>query len=342
MTYPIASEELLTLFETTPDLVCVADKIGYFKNFNPAVPKTLGYTREELLAHPIATHMHPDDRERTLNRRTKLLAGETMVNFQNRYITKKGKIVWLEWTSVYLPEKELVFAIAKNITSRKKMEQEIEAEFLRLRHQATQFKTTLEREKKSVAVELHEELAQLATAVKVDVDWISSNISSQSEQTKNRVGHALITADLLVDTIRRISFSISPGMLDDLGLEATMEWYSKEFALTTGIKCDFKSSFNESALTKEIQLDFFRICQQALANIKQQAQATSVKISINDSDNKIILLIQDNSDSSLELNSSANTDIKERADSIDAKCRFEINKIIVELALSADPSRSLS
>ena len=60
--HSIAAEDLLMLFETTPDLVCVADKNGYFKNFNSAVPKTLGYTREELLSQPIATHMHPDDR----------------------------------------------------------------------------------------------------------------------------------------------------------------------------------------------------------------------------------------------------------------------------------------
>ena len=93
--YSIAAEDLLMLFQTTPDLVCIADKVGYFKNFNPAVPQTLGYTREELLAQPIATHMHPDDREMTLNRRAMLLKGDTMVNFQNRYITKKEKIMTL-------------------------------------------------------------------------------------------------------------------------------------------------------------------------------------------------------------------------------------------------------
>ena len=67
--YSSSTEDMLMLFETTPDLVCIADKEGYFKNFNPAVPQTLGYTREELLSKPIATHMHPEDREMTLSRR---------------------------------------------------------------------------------------------------------------------------------------------------------------------------------------------------------------------------------------------------------------------------------
>ena len=89
----INAEDLLMLFETTPDLVCIADKIGYFKNFNSAVPQTLWYTREELLSQPISDHMHPEDREMTLNRRAQLLKGDTMVNFQNRYITKKKNII---------------------------------------------------------------------------------------------------------------------------------------------------------------------------------------------------------------------------------------------------------
>ena len=91
--HSITAEDLLMLFQTTPDLVCIADKTGYFRNFNAAVPQTLGYSREELLSRPIADHMHPEDREMTLNRRAQLLKGDTLVNFQNRYITKAGRVV---------------------------------------------------------------------------------------------------------------------------------------------------------------------------------------------------------------------------------------------------------
>ena len=214
----LPTEDLLALFQSTPDLVCIADKEGFFRNFNPAVPALLQYTPDELLARPIADFMHPDDREPTGTRRARLLKGETMLNFRNRYITSTGDVVWLEWTSVFLKERQLVLAIAKNITDRKQMEQQVEEEFLKLKHQAVRFKSNIEKEKKDVAAELHEDLAQLATAVRVDVDWIKSNLQAAQPEIANRLEHARVAADLLVDTIRRISFSMSPAMLDDLGL----------------------------------------------------------------------------------------------------------------------------
>lgn len=324
--HSITAEDLLMLFETTPDLVCIADKIGYFKNFNSAVPQTLGYTREELLAQPIANHMHPEDREMTLNRRAQLLKGDTMVNFQNRYITKKGNIVWLEWTSVYLPERELVFAIAKNISARKEMEHQVLEEFMQLKHQATQFKSNLEKDRKYVAAELHDDLAQLATAVKVDVDWISSNVNAAPE-AKKRIEHALVSADLLIDTIRRISFSISPGMLDDLGLDATLDWYCHEFSTSNGIDCSFESNYNESMLSKEVSLDFFRICQQVLSNAVQHGHAARVKIVIKEQAGKVVLTIE--GVNAADMGASGVISIHERAASFGGRCVVQEDKVLV-------------
>jgi PAS domain S-box-containing protein len=323
--YNITAEDLLMLFETTPDLVCIADKIGFFKNFNSAVPKTLGYTREELLSQPISNHMHPDDREMTLNRRAQLLKGETMVNFQNRYITKSKNIIWLEWTSVYLPERELVFAIAKNITARKEMEHQVLDEFVKLKQQAALFKRNLEKDRKYVATELHEDIAQLATAVRVDIDWISSNVDAASE-AKKRIDHALVSADLLVDTIRKISFSISPGMLDDVGLDATLEWYCNEFSTSNGIDCSFESNYDEAMLSKEVRLDFFRICQQVLSGISQHAYTDKIKISITQKSGKVKLTIDGIKGDEL---TAGPISIDERASSFGGKCVVKGKRIVV-------------
>ena len=100
---------LFTLFEMTPDLVCIVSKEGFFQKINPAVSRKLGYTDEELKAVPVSTFIHPADKERTASERAKLLNNHPLLNFQNRYCHKNGETVWLEWTSIYLPEKELVF-----------------------------------------------------------------------------------------------------------------------------------------------------------------------------------------------------------------------------------------
>lgn len=285
--------EIFSLFEMTPDLVCIASKDGFFKKINPAVTKKLGYTKEELYSRPVFSFMHPDDREMTARERAKLLKGKTMLNFQNRYITKNGEIVWLEWTSVYLPDKELVLAIAKDVTKTKLAEKEIEKKYEEFKSLATHFKASMENSRKFLAAELHEELAQLAAVVKMDIDFIKNTESTFSEQANKRLEHAIAVSNVLINAIRRISFSISPGMLNDVGLTATLEWQCKEFSILNGIPCTFKTAYDEAHLTQEMKLDFFRVCQEALINIMDHAEAKNVSICIEEVGKDICLTIID-------------------------------------------------
>ena len=96
---------LAPFFELSADLLCIAGFDGYFKMTSPSVSKTLGYSEEELLARPINSFIHPQDREITARHRTKILQGKPLLNFENRYLTKDGVIVWLSWTSMPLHEK---------------------------------------------------------------------------------------------------------------------------------------------------------------------------------------------------------------------------------------------
>jgi PAS domain S-box-containing protein len=115
--------DLEYFFEVAPDLLCIAGFDGYFKKINPAVCKVLGYSEEELFVSPINDFIHPDDRERTAEKRRALLLGRSLLNFENRYLTKDGAIVWLSWTSVPIKKDRLVFAIAKDITYRRQLEE---------------------------------------------------------------------------------------------------------------------------------------------------------------------------------------------------------------------------
>lgn len=116
--------DLDLFFELSPDLLCIAGFDGYFRRVNPAFIKLMGYSEGELLAKPIAALIHPDDREITSAYRANILHGENLLNFENRYITKDGQVVWLAWTSIPLQEKKLVYAIAKNVTFKKKQEED--------------------------------------------------------------------------------------------------------------------------------------------------------------------------------------------------------------------------
>ena len=121
-----SEEQFRNVFELSADLVCIADFNGYFRVINPSFQRILGYSPEELLGKPFLQFVHPDDREKTLHIvAEKLEQGETVVSFANRYICRDGNLVWLEWVSRPLLAEGLIFAIARDITIRKKTEGEL-------------------------------------------------------------------------------------------------------------------------------------------------------------------------------------------------------------------------
>lgn len=123
-TRPASNYSLKPFFELSTDLLCIAGFDGYFKRINPALCELLGYTKKELLSRPINSFIHPDDRDITAKHRNNIRKGKSLLNFENRYLSKEGKTIWLSWTSIPVDEDELVYAIAKNITHRKKHEEE--------------------------------------------------------------------------------------------------------------------------------------------------------------------------------------------------------------------------
>lgn len=89
---------------------------------NPAVIKTLGFSREELMSRPIDSFIHPEDQDATRQHRQNLIQGVPLHYFENRYLTRSGETVWLSWTSMPDPDKGLIYAVAKNITHKKQLD----------------------------------------------------------------------------------------------------------------------------------------------------------------------------------------------------------------------------
>lgn len=111
-------------FDSSPDLLCVAGFDGYFKRINPSVSKLLEYSNEELFSRPINDFVFEADQSTTASARKDLTRKIGLYNFENRYVTKSGNIVWLLWTSFPVEKDQLVYAIAKNITLKKQLELE--------------------------------------------------------------------------------------------------------------------------------------------------------------------------------------------------------------------------
>ncbi|HJV49666.1 MAG TPA: PAS domain S-box protein [Geothrix sp.] len=122
------------LVHTASDLMVIADPNGCFKQVNPACLQALGYTEQELLAHPFIDFVHPDDRQATLDEISRQIRRGSSLNFENRYLCKDGSVRWLSWRAVFVEKEGTTYATARDMTERK----QVEAERARLQFQLQQ------------------------------------------------------------------------------------------------------------------------------------------------------------------------------------------------------------
>ncbi|MBP5976842.1 PAS domain S-box protein [Brasilonema sp. CT11] len=114
------------LFNLSLDMLAIGNFNGYFTQVNPAWEKTLGFTQTELTTQPYLAFVHPDDQATTLTQGQKLARGQQTIDFENRFRTKGGSYRWISWNVVCVPQENVLYAIARDITDRKQTEQERE------------------------------------------------------------------------------------------------------------------------------------------------------------------------------------------------------------------------
>ena len=112
-------EELATLFETSRDMMCIANFDGYLLRVNPAWEETLGYTAEELTSRPYVEFVHPDDREATVAEKESVSGGQVALLFENRYRRKDGEYRWLSWNAIPVTKEGRIYATARDVTEQK-------------------------------------------------------------------------------------------------------------------------------------------------------------------------------------------------------------------------------
>lgn len=125
--------QLNRFFESSVDMLCIANFDGYFVDVNPAFVKLLGYTKEELFAKKINEFVYAPDKETTQSIRDGIHKNKTLINFQNRYVHKSGQLIWLSWSAVPVEDEKLVYAIAKDITQEMRLRDERVLEFTKLK-----------------------------------------------------------------------------------------------------------------------------------------------------------------------------------------------------------------
>ncbi|HEY2738114.1 MAG TPA: ATP-binding protein, partial [Thermoanaerobaculia bacterium] len=119
----LAEQDRDRFFDLSVDLLAIAGTDGYFKQLNPAWEKALGWTPAELAARPFVELVHPDDVAKTLRETQRLRLGGRTLDFENRFRTREGGYRWISWRATALPERRLIYAVARDISEQRKVEQ---------------------------------------------------------------------------------------------------------------------------------------------------------------------------------------------------------------------------
>ena len=149
-----------------------------------------------------------------------------------------------------------------------------------------------EEERTKVAREIHDELGQTLTAFKMDVGWISRRLTDDAPATRAKLVSMVTLIDDAVAAVRRMAADLRPGILDDLGLAAALEWQGQQFEQRTHIRCALRVSVDD-ALDPLVATAMFRICQESLDNVARHSRASCVTVTLDRCDTDLVLEVRD-------------------------------------------------
>ncbi len=180
------------------------------------------------------------------------------------------------------------------IADRERAEQQLKTSLDQLRALAARLQSVREEERTSISREIHDELGQACTAIKMDLALIGRRLTKRQTQLRAKIDSAMRLVDSMIVTLRRIASELRPRTLDDLGLPAALESQAQEFESRTGIHCSVTLPQEPFSLDADRSTTIFRIFQESLTNVARHAHATRVEALLKMKNDRIIFQVIDN------------------------------------------------
>jgi signal transduction histidine kinase len=176
----------------------------------------------------------------------------------------------------------------------RRAEEQLRESHEQLRALSVYLQTIREEERTRIAREVHDELGQALTSCKLDLSWIAGHLPHELKPLVDKARALSSHIDSTIQTVRRISTELRPGVLDHLGLGAALEWQANEFQNRTGIRCDVFAEIGELQIEQNLSTTLFRIFQETLTNVIRHAGATHVTVHLKEAGGRIYLDVKDN------------------------------------------------
>ena len=296
-----SEEEYRTLTETATDAIISIDDKGLVTTWNKAAETIFGYSKEEAKGNSVADLVIPEEYREDFKKGFEHFRRTGQGPYVGRTIElyglkKDGSTLPLELalSSLQLKEKWEATAIIRDITRRKKAEQELKESSRNLAYLSRKIIKIQEDERKRISRELHDEIGQALTAINFQIESLRNNSVIDSKEVEEKLTEIKSIADEASANVHRISYDLRPSMLDELGLIPTLQWYTNNFFKMTNINVNLKTTAAVEKLSDEAKTLLYRITQEALTNVLKHAEATNVNIKLTRYKNCVKLSIEDN------------------------------------------------
>jgi PAS domain S-box-containing protein len=282
------------LFETAQDgiLILNADT-GQIDDVNPFLTDLLGYTREQLLGNKL-WEIGPFKDTKASKAEFRELQREAYVRYEDLPLeTSAGKSINVEFVSnVYqVNGAKVIQCNIRNITERKQAEAKRKQYSRKLQVLSRRLVEAQETERRNIARELHDEIGQALTVMQLNLQAMLQ--LPGADALTPRLTENLKVVERVLEQVQDISLDLRPSILDDLGLEPALRWYTDRQAALVELKVEFHADPLEQRLDPVIETECFRVAQEALTNVVRHAQAKAVTVELRKEEGQLHLCVRD-------------------------------------------------
>ncbi len=286
-----AKQERDRLVKLSADMMCVSGFDGRLRQFNPAWKRILGWSAEELLTKPIIFFIHPRDHSVALAAERSLQAGEEIRGLETRLRCRDGSYRWLSWNCIPLLTEEQVFSVLRDVTAQKQAQRRLLKHQEQLRALASQLSLVEERQRRELAVALHDGLGQNLFAARAMITILEHPEAAKDHQrTLNELSELL---DTCMGQARSLSFELCPPILYEDGLAPALDWLTQHFTNQTGIECTFQNDAKTFELNGDKRSIVYQCVRELLSNINKHAQAERAELTMTGSAEYLTLMVED-------------------------------------------------
>jgi PAS domain S-box-containing protein len=283
------------------DAIVVIDSRQNIVLFNPAAEKMFGRSAQSMLGSPLSvlipTHLRKDHSRHVAQFQQSATPSRAMAPLLSiTGLHANGTLFPIESTisqTMVRGEAQLT-AVLRDITERQLAERELKEMNDELALLLVQREDIRENERTRISLELHDDLGQRLTGLKLDVAWLSNRIKDGRIPEQDKIDALRAQIDQAISSVRRISTELRPMVFDELDFDAAVAWQVQEFSQRTGVEVGLSLEEVSETKNEAVALGLFRIVQESLTNIARHARATRVDIALRKSNQVLVLCIRDN------------------------------------------------